>query len=40
MYCQVRAIWKLDFGRMVVCNSYIFLNSNLLLKKNDGDMET
>ena len=33
IYAQFKAIWKPDFGR-VVCKSYIFIESNLLLYKN------
>ena len=32
IYGQFRAIWKLDSGR-IVCKTYIFINSNLLLTK-------
>ena len=30
---QLRAIWKLDSGR-IVCKSYIFINGNLISYKN------
>ena len=33
IYGQFGAIWKPDSGRLV-CNTYIFINSNLLSYKN------
>ena len=33
IYGQFGAIWKPDFGR-IVCETYIFINSNLFSYKN------